>query len=63
MDCRGSFCERTPEAAPMSGRASSKTNPLLVKVEPISDTGSTSVITYLRKGKKHCTTAAARREQ
>ena len=31
--------------------ASSKTDPLLGKAEPISDSGSTSVITCLRKGK------------
>ncbi|KAM9590913.1 uncharacterized protein ACIBXB_005945 [Morphnus guianensis] len=32
--------------------ASSKTDPLLAKAEPISDSGSASVITYLRRGKK-----------
>ncbi|KAK4830386.1 hypothetical protein QYF61_010613 [Mycteria americana] len=31
--------------------ASSKTDPMLAKVEPISDGGSASVITYLRRGK------------
>ncbi|GAB0210172.1 hypothetical protein GRJ2_003483000 [Grus japonensis] len=41
--------------------ASSKTDPLLAKAEPISDSGSTSVITYLRRGKNCCTTAAAER--
>ncbi|GAB0206480.1 hypothetical protein GRJ2_003113600 [Grus japonensis] len=33
--------------------ASSKTDPPLAKAEPISDNGSASVITYLRRGKKH----------
>ena len=37
--------------------AGSKTDPLLAKAEPISDAGSISVITYLRKGKKHCAAA------
>ena len=32
--------------------ASSKMDPPLAKAEPISDAGGTSVITYLRKGKK-----------
>lgn len=31
--------------------ASSKMDPQMAKVEPISDGGSTSAITYLRKGK------------
>jgi len=63
MDCRGGFCEKTSEAALMSDRASSKKNPLLAKAESISNTASTSVITYLRRGKIHCTTAAVRREE
>jgi len=32
--------------------AGSKTDPLLAKAKPISDGGSASVITYLRRGKK-----------
>ena len=32
--------------------AGSKMDPLLAKAEPISDGGSASVITYLRKGKE-----------
>lgn len=43
--------------APMLDRASSKTDPPPAKAEPISDAGSISVITHLRKGKKHCTAA------
>jgi len=42
--------------------ASSKADPLLAKVEPISDGGNTSVTTYLRSEKK-CCTAAAREEE
>lgn len=34
----------------------------LAKVEPIRNVGSVSVITYLRRGKNHCTTATERRE-
>jgi len=32
--------------------ASSKTDPVLAKSEPISDGGSASVITHLRRGEK-----------
>ncbi|KAK4829092.1 hypothetical protein QYF61_002043 [Mycteria americana] len=39
--------------------ASSKTDPLLAKAEPISDGGSAFAVTYLRRGKKCCTTAAS----
>ena len=42
--------------------ASSKTDLPLAEVEPISYTGSTSVLTGLRKGNKHCTTSAGREE-
>ena len=45
---------------PMSAR--SKTDPLLAKAEPISDGGSASVITYLRRGKYCCATAVGRQE-
>ena len=34
--------------------ASSKMDPLLAKAKPISYSGSTSVITYLRRGEKNC---------
>lgn len=40
--------------------ASSKTDSSLAKAEPISDNGSSSVITYLRTEKICCTTAARR---
>jgi len=45
----------------MMDTASSETDPLLLKAEPITDAGSTSVITCLRKGKKG--SAAAGRER
>ncbi|KAK4806767.1 hypothetical protein QYF61_005563 [Mycteria americana] len=42
--------------------ASSKTDPLLAKAEPISDGGSASVITYLRKGEKNlCNTSSSQK--
>ena len=52
---RGGFCGKLLEASlcpiePMP--ASSKTDPPLAKAEPISNSGSASGITYLRKGKK-----------
>jgi len=37
--------------------ASSKTDPPPAKDEPISDSGSTYKITYLRRGKSCCTIA------
>ncbi|KAK4823683.1 hypothetical protein QYF61_005654 [Mycteria americana] len=43
--------------------ASSKTDLPLAKAKPISDGGSASVITYLRRGKSCCTTATAAEER
>ena len=43
--------------------AGSKMDLLLAKAEPISDAGGASVITYLRKGKKHCTAAVGERSE
>jgi len=42
---------------------SSKTDPQLAKAKSVSDSGSTSVITYLRKGKKNCGETAVEREE
>jgi len=42
--------------------ASSKMDLLMAKAEPISDGGSASGITYLRRGKNCCTTATGREE-
>lgn len=48
----------------MSDRASSKqTPPPLAKTEPISKAGGTSVVSYLLKGKKHCTAAEKKCEK
>jgi len=63
--CRHGFCEKTAEASSMSNKASSswlQDRPLLAKAHPISYGGSTSLITYLRKG-KHCYTTAVRKEE
>lgn len=60
---RRGFCEKIPESAPYQTEpvlADSKTDQLLAKAEPISSTGGTPAITYL-KGKKYC--AAAVREE
>ena len=52
--CRVVYCEETPGVAPRLGTAgsSSKTDLLLVRAEPISSAGSTSVI-YLRRAEKN----------
>ena len=50
-----------PMIEPMS--ATSKTDPLLAKAEPISDGGSASGITDLKKGKSYCAAAIAARRQ
>jgi len=62
--CRGGFCEKAPEAVLMLGTvpASSETDSQLTKAEPISNGGSTSGITYLRRGEKNpCITATRER--
>ena len=38
-------------------------DPLLPKAEPISNSGSASVITYLRRGNSYCTTETAAGER
>jgi len=45
-------CKKLPPCLIKLVPAGSKTDPLLAKVKPISDSGSASVITYLRRGKK-----------
>lgn len=54
--CRAGFCAKRPKTAPgwtEAVPAGSKRDPPLAKAEPISDSGSTSVATFLRKGKKN----------
>ena len=43
--------------------AGSKMDLPLAKAEPISNSGSASGITYLRRGKSYCTAAIAARER
>jgi len=65
MGCRGGFCEKMPEAAPMPNGANSsqlQDRPTAGQTEPISDAGSASVITYLRKAKNCCARASGRDE-
>jgi len=45
-------CERLPPGLIKPVPAGSKTDPLLAKVKPVSNGGSTSVITDLRRGRK-----------
>ena len=45
-------CQKLPLHLIKPMPAGSKTDPLLAKAEPISDRGSASGITYLRKGKE-----------
>jgi len=57
-------CEKLPLCPTEAVPASSKTDPLLAKAEPISNGGSTSGTTQLRKGENTCITAfAAEREK
>jgi len=54
---RGGFCEKLLEASPMPDKASassSKTDSPLARAKPISDGGSASVITDLRRGRRNC---------
>jgi len=45
-------CEKLPPYLVQPTPGSSKIDPLLAKIKPISNSGNTSVITYLRRGKK-----------
>jgi len=47
-------CEKFPLCPMESMPAGSKTGPLLAKAKPISDSGSASVIIWLKRGKKAC---------
>jgi len=45
-------CEKLPPCVIKPVPDGSKMNPPLAKAKPISDSGSASVITYLRRGRK-----------
>jgi len=50
---RGGFCEKLQETSLMSDKsAGTKMDPPLANAKPISDSGSASVITNLRNGRK-----------
>jgi len=55
-------CEKLPPCLIEPVPASSKTDLLLAKAEPLSDSGSASVITYVRRGKT-CSEVAIEREE
>jgi len=55
--------EKLPPCLIKPVSASSKKDPALSKAKTISDGGSTSVITYLRKGRKNCGETAVKREE
>jgi len=46
-------CKKHPPCLIKPVQDGSKTDPPLAKAKSISDSGSTSVITYLRKGRKN----------
>ena len=56
-------CQKLPPCPIKLMPAGSKTDPLLAKAEPISNSGSASGITYLRKGKSYWAAAIAARER
>ena len=56
-------CQKLPLCLIGPMPAGSKMDPLLAKAEPISDSGSASGITDLRRGKKTTCAVAARREE
>jgi len=51
-------CQKFPPCPIERVPAGSKMDPPLAKAKPISDDGSISVITYLRRGENCCVTAA-----
>jgi len=56
-------CEKLPSCLILPVPAGSQTDPLLAKTKPISNGDSTTVITYLRRGRKTCGETAAGREE
>jgi len=56
-------CKKLPPCLIKPLLAGSKTDLPLAKAKPISNGGSTSAITYLRRGKKPCGETAVGREE
>jgi len=55
-------CEKLPSCLIKPEAAGCKTDLLLPKAKPVSDSGSTSMITYLIRG-KNCGEIAVKREE
>jgi len=63
---RDGFYEKLREDSPLSDQpvpAGSRIDLLLAKAKPTGDSGSASVITYLRMGRKNCSETAVKREE
>ena len=56
-------CKKLPQCLTEAMPAGSKTDLLLTKAEPISDGGSTSGITYLRRGNVADNSSCSQREE
>jgi len=56
-------CKQLPESPTKPMPAGSNTDPLLAKAKPISDSRSTSGITYLRRWKKMAQEQCSRRQE
>jgi len=56
-------CEQLPPCLTEPVPAGSKMDPPLAKAEPISDIGSASGITYLRRGRKNCEVTVVKRQE
>jgi len=56
-------CQNLPLCQIKPVPAGSKTDPPLAKAKPISNSGNTSLITYLRKGRKKLRGEGSQREE
>jgi len=56
-------CEKLPPCLIKPVPAGSKTDPPLAKAKPLSNGGSASGITYLRRGRKNCSETAVERQE
>jgi len=56
-------CEKLPPCLIKPVPAGSKMDLMLAKTKEVSDSGSASVVTYLRRGRKNCSETTAEREE
>jgi len=56
-------CEKLPPSLMEPVPAGFKMDPPLAKAKPVSNSGSASVITYSRRGRKHCSETAVEKEE